>query len=75
MENGYVVIKRAFSKEKSDEWTKNLWTRLGCDPDDKSTWPTDRDRIHMPVHNREAVKTFAPKVCGTSTITKPDLIV
>lgn len=69
MENGYVVIKQAFSKDKSDEWTKELWVRLGCSPSDKSTWPTDKDRIHMPVHNREVVKTFAPKVCDTGMIT------
>lgn len=62
MENGYVVIKQAFTKKKSNEWTKDLWTRLGYNPDDKSTWPIDKDHIHMPVHNREAVKIFAPKV-------------
>ncbi|KAF8551689.1 hypothetical protein OG21DRAFT_1417532 [Imleria badia] len=67
MENGYVVIKQAFSKEKSDEWTRDLWPRLGCNPDDKSTWPTDKERIHMPVHNREAAKTFAPKAWGAMT--------
>lgn len=62
MENGYVVIKQAFSREKSDEWTKELWVRLGCNPNDRSTWPTNNDRTHMPEHNREAVKTFSPKV-------------
>ncbi|KIJ62599.1 hypothetical protein HYDPIDRAFT_114250 [Hydnomerulius pinastri MD-312] len=67
MENGYVVIKQAFTQQKSDDWTKELWTRLGCDPNDKATWPTDKDRIHMPVHNREAVKTFAPKAWGAMT--------
>ncbi|EGN98483.1 hypothetical protein SERLA73DRAFT_110000 [Serpula lacrymans var. lacrymans S7.3] len=64
MENGFVVIKDAFSREKSDEWTKNMWVRLGCDPNDKSTWPTDKDRIHMPWHNREDVASFAPKAWG-----------
>ncbi|EED81036.1 predicted protein [Postia placenta Mad-698-R] len=59
MENGYVVIKQGFTKEKAAEWTKNMWTRLGLDPNDKSTW--DRERIHMPWHKRESVATFAPK--------------
>ncbi|KAA1469954.1 hypothetical protein DENSPDRAFT_835655, partial [Dentipellis sp. KUC8613] len=59
MENGYIVVKNAFTKEKSDEWTTNMWVRLGLDPNDKSTW--DRERIHMPSHKREAVATFAPK--------------
>ncbi|KIP09704.1 hypothetical protein PHLGIDRAFT_116178 [Phlebiopsis gigantea 11061_1 CR5-6] len=59
LENGYVVIKQAFSKEKAAEWTKNIWVRLGFDPNDKSTWT--RERIHMPWHKREKVSTFAPK--------------
>jgi len=59
MENGYVVIKQAFTKEKAAEHTKNMWIRLGRDPNDKSTW--DQERIHMPVHHRERVSEFAPK--------------
>ena len=60
MENGYVVIKQAFTKERAAEWTKDMWTRLDLDPNDKSTW--DRERIHMPWHKRESVSKFAPKV-------------
>ncbi|TFY60531.1 hypothetical protein EVJ58_g5093 [Rhodofomes roseus] len=59
LETGYVVIKQAFTKEKAAEWTKGMWTRLGLDPNDKSTW--DRERIHMPWHKREVVSAFAPK--------------
>jgi len=59
MENGFVVVKNAFTKEKAAEWTDNIWVRLGLDPNDKSTW--DRERIHMPWHKRENVSTFAPK--------------
>lgn len=60
MENGYVVIKQAFSKEKAEEWTDEMWVRLGMDKDDKSTWT--RERTHMPVMKKEKVSTFAPKV-------------
>lgn len=60
MENGYIVIKQAFTMEKAAEHTKNMWVRLGRDPNDKSTW--DQERIHMPVHHRERVADFAPKV-------------
>ncbi|TFY79606.1 hypothetical protein EWM64_g4403 [Hericium alpestre] len=59
MENGYVVVKNAFFKETADEWTKDVWVRLGMDPNDKSTW--SKDRIHMPKHKEERVATFAPK--------------
>lgn len=37
-----------------------LRTRLAYDPLDKSTWKIER--IHMPWHQREDAKTFAPKV-------------
>ncbi|RDX43461.1 hypothetical protein OH76DRAFT_1410120 [Lentinus brumalis] len=60
MENGYLVVKQAFSKEKAAEFTQDMWVRLGLDPEDKSTW--DRERIHMPSHKREPVATFAPRV-------------
>ncbi|GLB36443.1 hypothetical protein LshimejAT787_0307310 [Lyophyllum shimeji] len=59
LNNGYVVIKNAFTKEKAAKWTANIWVRLGMDPNDKSTW--DRERIHMPSHKRERVADFAPK--------------
>ena len=60
LEYGYIVIKNAFSKEKADEWTKNIWFRLNMDASDKSTW--NRERVHMPFQRREKVATFAPKV-------------
>ncbi|KAI0784778.1 hypothetical protein C8Q75DRAFT_809675 [Abortiporus biennis] len=59
LENGYVIIKRAFTKEQASQWTKTVWIRLGMDPDDKSTW--DREKVHMPYHKRETVASFAPK--------------
>ncbi|KAF8078290.1 hypothetical protein FPV67DRAFT_1464832 [Lyophyllum atratum] len=59
LNDGYVVIKDAFTKEKAADWTANIWTRLGMDPNDKSTW--DRERIHMPSHKRELVAEFAPR--------------
>ena len=60
MNDGYIVLRGAFSREKAAEWMKEMWTRLGMNPDDKTTW--DKEKIHMPAHNREAVETFAPKV-------------
>ncbi|KAF7437128.1 hypothetical protein PC9H_003962 [Pleurotus ostreatus] len=62
LEDGYIVIKNAFTKEKAAEWTKSMWTRLGIDPDDKTTWY--KERIHMPWHKREQVAKFAPKAWG-----------
>ncbi|PPQ66114.1 hypothetical protein CVT26_010915 [Gymnopilus dilepis] len=58
LDNGYIVIKNAFTKEKAAEWTRDVWVRLGMDPNDKSTW--NSERIHMPWFRRETVATFAP---------------
>jgi hypothetical protein len=63
MENGYVVIQQAFTREQAAEFTKEMWMRLGIDPHDKSTWT--QERIHMPVTKRVRVSEFAPKVWHT----------
>ncbi len=62
MANGYLIVKQAFSREKAAEFTRDMWVRLGIDPNDKETWPRDRERIHMPAHIHEPVATFAPRV-------------
>ena len=56
----YVIIKNAFTAEKAEEWMANMWVRLGLDPNDKSTW--NSEKIHMPFQRREKVASFAPKV-------------
>ncbi|KAL0578023.1 hypothetical protein V5O48_003973 [Marasmius crinis-equi] len=59
LERGYIVVKNAFSREKAAQWTETMWIRLGLDPSDRTTW--DRERIHMPFHEREEVARFSPK--------------
>ncbi len=46
MTNGFLRLSKAFSPEKAAEWTKDVWTRLGMDPNDQSTW--DKEWINMP---------------------------
>ncbi|GJE94201.1 hypothetical protein PsYK624_103690 [Phanerochaete sordida] len=65
MENGYVVIKQAFTREQAADFTSEMWVRLGLDPDDKSTWT--QERIHMPVTKRVRVSEFAPKAWAAIT--------
>lgn len=60
LENGYVVIKHAFTKEQAADFTKEMWVRLGMDPKDKTTW--NRERTNMPVTKKVYVDEFAPKV-------------
>jgi hypothetical protein len=59
---GFVVIKSAFSREQAEYWSREVWTRLGYDPDDKSTWA--QHRIHMPTLNPIAVQELAPRAYG-----------
>ena len=62
MENGYVVIKSAFTREQAAQHTANMWVRLGLDPNDKTSWT--QEKIHMPQHFEVPVSKFAPKVCS-----------
>lgn len=59
LENGYVKIPKCFSREQSDAFTSSIWARLGADPNDKSTWPTEKS--NMPGHTVVSCKEFAPK--------------
>lgn len=58
MEYGYLKVPKAFTREKAEEFTHDVWVRLGMDPHDKSTWT--KNRINMPHHRTELVQTFAP---------------
>ncbi|KAG8876149.1 hypothetical protein FRB97_003610 [Tulasnella sp. 331] len=62
LERGYVKIPKAFTKEKSDQYTEDLWIRIGYDPNDKNTWT--EERLHLPRLRQESVKTFSPKAWG-----------
>ncbi|KAK2758680.1 hypothetical protein FQN54_003370 [Arachnomyces sp. PD_36] len=58
LQNGYVHLTGCFSREQAAEWTRDLWTRLGYSPTDKSTWT--QERINMPSHRTVDVQQFAP---------------
>lgn len=59
MKHGFLRLESCFTKEKAQDWTSTVWQRLDMSPTDKSTW--NRERINMPSHRREHVRTFAPK--------------
>jgi hypothetical protein len=52
-------IPGAFTKEQAAEVTKDVWTRLGMDPNDKTTW--HRVWTNMPHHNTFDARDFAPR--------------
>jgi len=62
MDRGYVVLKGAFTKVQAADWTKDLWIRVALDPNDKTTWTTER--LHLPALRRQKVKDFCPKAWG-----------
>ena len=59
LDNGFVRIPGCFSRDAAAELTTTVWTRLGYDPDDRSTWA--EPSVHMPTHQRLDIKDFAPK--------------
>ena len=59
LDNGYVIIKNAFSREAAQKHTDLAWQRLGYDPNDPDTWV--EGKIHMPTLTRFPISEFAPK--------------
>jgi len=59
LEHGFIKITNCFSRQQATEFTSELWTRLGMDPNDKSTWHTER--TNMAWHKHVSVADFAPK--------------
>ncbi|EMR68569.1 hypothetical protein UCREL1_4416 [Eutypa lata UCREL1] len=59
MKYGFLRIPGAIPIENCDRWSKDVWHRLGMDPNDKSTWTTERN--HMAKLNVVPAKEIAPK--------------
>ncbi|MGH3392769.1 MAG: hypothetical protein ACRDOO_28205 [Actinomadura sp.] len=59
LDKGYVVLHDCFSREAAEAYTETIWTRLGYDRDDPSTWA--EPSVHMPNHRQLDVGEFAPK--------------
>lgn len=62
MRHGFVRIPSCFTQDQAADFTRNVWTRLGFDPLDKTTWT--RERTNMPKHRDFPVSAFAPKAWG-----------
>lgn len=57
--HGYIRLTNCFTQEQATEITKDVWTRLGMSPTDKSTWT--KSQINMPSHFDFDSAAFAPK--------------
>ncbi|KAF2220406.1 hypothetical protein BDZ85DRAFT_266551 [Elsinoe ampelina] len=62
LKHGFVRIPACFTKEAAADFTRDVWTRLGVDPNDVSTW--NREKVNMPSHGSVKTKEFAPKAWG-----------
>ncbi|PSK38126.1 hypothetical protein B9Z65_1317 [Elsinoe australis] len=59
MQHGWLKLPDCFPQEQADKLVSTVWTRLGMDPKDKSTWHTER--TNMPRHTEFLASDFAPK--------------
>lgn len=59
LENGFLKIFNCLTRQAAEDFTSTVWTRLGAEPNDKSTWPSQR--LNMPGHVTIPAKDFAPK--------------
>jgi hypothetical protein len=56
---GHVLVRGCFTARAAAEYTGSLWTRLGYDENDPTTWA--RSSVHMPSRREIDVATFAPR--------------
>jgi hypothetical protein len=58
LEHGWLLVKKSIKPEYL-KWVDDLWTRIGYDPNDKSTWHTEY--LHLPRHHEVPAELFAPE--------------
>lgn len=69
LSKGWLRVPGAIKSSYIDEWMKDLWTRVGYDEFDKSTW--EDEYLHLPRHREVPAEEFAPEawnkiveICG-----------
>lgn len=59
VEHGWLKVENAIKPEYVKEWTENMWTRLGWDAEDKSTWT--ETYVKLPRHREVLASELCPK--------------
>jgi len=66
---GWLKVPGAIKQEYIDRWMKDMYVRIGYDPNDKSTWHSEY--LHLPRHREIPAEEFAPdawnktiEICG-----------
>ncbi|KAF2629893.1 hypothetical protein BU25DRAFT_484957 [Macroventuria anomochaeta] len=62
LDNGWLKLSNCFTRGQAAGLQSTLWTRLGMDPNDMSTWHTER--TNMPHWKEFQVAHFAPRAWG-----------
>jgi hypothetical protein len=57
--HGWIRLSNCFTREQAEAAISGVWTRLGMDPNDKSTWT--QELTHMPHHREFDASEFAPR--------------
>ncbi len=71
LSHGYIKIPGAIPSENVEAFTKNVWTRLGWDPKDQSTWI--QETVHMPRHREVPTRDFMPKAYAAACESGPSI--
>lgn len=59
LQHGWLKVTNAIDPKYFDLWMEDMWTRIGYDPNDKSTWHTEY--LHLPRHREVRAEEFCPK--------------
>ena len=62
VEKGYVTVKGCLDRDLAKKWTDEAYSRLGYDPNDRSTWT--KDIVWMDRNHIVPIKDLSPKAWG-----------
>lgn len=64
VEHGWLKIPQAIKPKYLEEWTSNLFIRLGWDPEDRTTWASNQKMgtyVKLPRHREVLASELAPR--------------
>jgi hypothetical protein len=70
LENGWLKLSNCFTREQAEGLQETLWTRLGMDPNDMSTWydrlPYLMWRTCGKSTNMKSIGILSERICPSS---------
>lgn len=65
LEEGYVVVRRAFRPETAEQLLPHVWARTHEDPEDRATWKQPDAQIEEVITEGPVAELFTPRFCGS----------